>query len=494
MQNYLTKSRYLYGLQCHKRLWNEVRHRERATDISISQQRRFDQGTKVGILARDYFPDGVLIDAMDPLVSVEQTEQVMKRGASCIFEASFIFDGVWVKCDILQKDADSWQIVEVKTSTVNRTVRESKIVKEEYLHDLAIQKYVLTEQGLSISNTQLMLINSRECFYPDLSNLFTIQDATDQVNELMDDVDSNLETFKSILNETDEPQVLIGEHCDKLYSCPFKEEHCWTAVPEKSIFTIPRLSWGKKNALIKRGILSFEEVPADYPLSQKQRMYVNSILDAQPIIGIVAIKRLLSDLEYPIHFLDFETDNPPIPRFDGLRPYQQFPFQYSCHILQSDGTPRHHEYLHTDMSDPRKPLLESLLNHVSDRGSVVVYNIGFERGVLKDLAIAFPEHAARLQSIIDRLWDQLVIFQNHYKHPNFGGSNALKDVLPVLVPSLNYENLDVVQDGLEAQAVWDMMIRTINETQKSEMIEHLKAYCELDTRATVEIHKVLCEL
>ena len=494
MQNYLTKSRYLYGLQCHKRLWNEIRHQERATDISISQQRRFDQGKEVGILARDYFCDGVLIDAMDPLVSVKQTEQAIKRGASCIFEASFIFNDVLVKCDILQKDTDSWRIVEVKTSTVNQTVRESKIVREEYLHDLAIQKYVLTGQGLSISNTQLMLINSRECFCPDLSNLFIIQDATDQVNELMDDVDSTVETFKSILNGNDEPQVLIGEHCDKPYSCPFKEEHCWTAVPEKSIFTIPRLSWGKKNELIKTGIFSLEDVPTDYPLSQKQRTYVNSMLDAQPIISIVGIKSLLSDLEYPIHFLDFETDNPPIPRFDGLRPYQQFPFQYSCHVLQSDGALTHHEYLHTDMSDPRKPLLESLLNHVSDRGSVVVYNVGFERGVLKDLAISFPEHAAILESIIDRLWDQLVIFQNHYKHPDFGGSNSLKDVLPVLVPSLCYEDLDVVQDGLEAQAVWDMMIHTENETEKSEMIEHLKAYCELDTLATVKIHKVLCEL
>ena len=493
MQNYLTKSKYLYGLQCHKRLWNEVRHREKTIGISISQQRRINQGKEVGILARNYFPDGVLIDAMDPLVSVKHTEQAIKRGASCIFEASFIFNGVLVKCDILQKDANSWKIVEVKVSTVNQTVKVSKIVKEEYLHDLAIQKHVLTGCGLSISKTQLMLINSRECFYPDWSNLFTIQDATDQVNELMNDVDSNVETFKSILNGKNEPQVLIGKHCDKPHSCPFKEKHCWTAVPKKSIFTIPRLDSKKQNELIKKGILSLEEVPTDYPLSEKQWAYVNSVLNAQPIIDLAAIKRLLSDLEYPIHFLDFETDNPPIPRFDGLRPYQQFPFQYSCHVLQSDGALTHHEYLHTDKSDPRKPLLESLLNHISPRGSVVVYKESTEGGILKDLASAFPEHAARLQSIIDRLWDQLVIFQNHYKHPDFGRSNSLKNVLPVLVPSLRHADLEV-QEGTEAQAVWDMMIRTTNETEKSKLIKHLKAYCELDTRATVEIHKVLCEL
>ena len=78
-------------------------------------------------------------------------------------------------------------------------------------------------------------------------------------------------------------------------------------------------------------------------------------------------------------------------------------------------------------------------------------------------------------------------------HPDFCGSNSLKDVLPVLVPSLCYEDLDV-QDGLEAQTVWNLMLNTTNETKKSEMIEHLKAYCRLDTLATVEIHKVLCEL
>ena len=172
MPNNLTKSKYVIGLQCHKRLWSEENHPERAADVSISQQRRFDQSKEVGILARDYFPDGVLINAIDPLVATEQTKQVIKRGASCIFEAAFTFNGVLVKCDILQKDTNSWKIIEVKASTVNSTVKKSKIVKEEYLHDLAIQKYVLTEYGLSVSETQLMVINSKECVYPDLSNLF----------------------------------------------------------------------------------------------------------------------------------------------------------------------------------------------------------------------------------------------------------------------------------------------------------------------------------
>ena len=492
MSNHLTKSKYLSGLQCPKRLWYEKYHPERAGAISRAQQRRFDQGKEVGILARDYFPDGVMINAIDPLTSARQTEEAIERGDTCIFEATFIFNGVLVKCDILQKDANSWKIIEVKVSTVNQTVKKSKIVKEEYLHNLAIQKYVLTGHGLSVSRTQLMLINSKECVYPDLSNLFSIEDATDQVNALMNDVHNNVETFKTVLDQDDEPQVLIGDHCDKPYTCPFKETHCWKSVPKKSIFTISRLHPNKKNDLIKKGIFSLEDVPTDYPLSQKQRTYVNSVQNGQPEIDITAIKRLISDLKYPIHFLDFETDNPAIPIFDELNPYQHFPFQYSCHILQSNGTITHHEYLHTDESDPRKPLLESLLNHISPRGSVVVYTL-FERERLMDLTDTFPQHSSALKSIINRLWDQSDIFKNYYKHPDFCGSYSLKNVLPVLVPSLRYENLDV-QDGLEAQAVWNLMLNTTNETKKNEMIEDLKAYCKLDTFATLEIHKVLCKL
>lgn len=484
MLNHLTKSKYLHGVQCHKRLWYEKNYPGRGANNSISQQRRFKQSKEVGVLAREYFPDGVLINAIDPLVSVEQTEAAINRGDTCIFEATFIFNDVLVKCDILEKDANSWRITEVKASTS---------IKEEHRDDLAIQKYVLTGYGLTISKTQLMLINSKECVYPDLSNLFTIEDVTDQVDELMDDIDCHVEKFKTILNGNDEPQVLIGEQCKKPYPCPFKE-YCWRDVPEKSIFTIPSFNNKHKKAeLIKKGIFNLGDIPTDFPLSQKQWVYVNSVLDTQPIIDLAAIKRLISDLEYPIHFLDFETDNPAIPRFDGLRPYQQFPFQYSCHILRHpDSEVEHHEYLHTDTSDPRKPLLESLLTHISPRGSVVVYRASTEGGVLKSLATSFPEHASILQSIIDRLWDQLVILQNHYKHPDFGGSNSLKDVLPVLVPSLRHEDLDV-QEGTEAQAVWNLMLNTTNEREKSEMIKHLREYCKLDTFATVEIYKVLQE-
>ena len=479
IQNYLTKSKYLHGLQCHKRLWYEKNHPERALSLTRAEHRRFRQGREVGECAHTLFRGGRLISARSLEESAEQTQIAIRDEVSCIFEATFIFENTLVKCDILQRDGDSWNLIEVKMSTS---------VKEEHLADLAIQKYVLTGCGIPISKTHLMHINNK-CAYPDLSDLFTSEDVTDRVDLLMDDIPNAVEALKTILDDDVEPDVLIGEQCDKPYPCPFKA-YCWEAVPEKSTLTIPRLSWQKKDVLIEADIFQMRKLPTDFSLTNNQKTYVDYILHGQPEIDTEAIKAQLSDLEYPIHFFDFETDNPAIPKFQEVRPYQQVPFQYSCHTWQSDGTVTHHEYLHTDTTDPRLPLIESLLNDISDVGSVVVYYASFERNILESLADFSPEYAVRLQSIQARLWDQLVIFRNHYKHPDFEGSNSLKSVLPVLVPSLRYDDLDV-QDGREAQAVWCLMLDSKSEKERETMIRDLKAYCTLDTLAMVEIHKAL---
>ena len=480
MQNYLTKSKYLNGRQCHKRLWYEKNHPERESSRSRAQDRTFRQGKEVEEHARDLFPEGILISAGSPAKSAEQTQTAIRNGASCIFEASFIFENTWVRCDILQKDGDSWNLIEVKMSTS---------VKKEHLPDLAIQKHVLTACGIPISKTQLMYVNN-ECTYPDLSDLFITEDATERVDSLMGSVPSDIEAFQAILDTDNEPDVKIGKRCDDPYPCPFKE-YCWEAVPaERSIFTIPRLSWEKKDALIEAGIFQMQELPADFSLTDNQQTYVDYILHGQPEIYTEAVRARLSDLEYPIHFFDFETDNPPVPKFQGLRPYQHVPFQYSCHKWHSDGTVTHREYLHTDTTDPRLPLVESLLETISDRGSVVVYSASFENQRLEDLAEFLPQYADPLRSIQARLWDQLVIFRKHYKHPGFGGSNSLKSVLPVVAPSLSYDELDV-RDGREAQAVWSLMLDSNSERERENMIRDLKAYCTRDTEAMVKIHKAL---
>ena len=482
MPSYLTTAKYLNGIHCLKRLWYEEKHPEKAPPPSLYQQRLSDEHKAVKTLVYSHFPTGVYIDAEDPTVAVRQTEVAMRRGESCLFNAAFRSNGVLVRCDILQKYEKGWRIIEI---------RASKKFKKEYLLKLALQKHILDTCHIPISATHLILLNEA-CVYPDLSNLFVFEDVTEEVNSLKREVPDYLSRFKRVFHRDVEPNILIGKNlCNRPHTCPFKTS-CWTFVPKNSVFTIPKIKDPEATALAENGIFHLSDLPADFRLTPAQSTYVNSVLKNKPAIDRAAIRQALANLRYPIHFLDFEADRPAIPRFDGFKVHEEFPFQYSCHVLHSNGTVTHHEYLHTDTTDPRPPLLKSLLAHISDRGSIVVYNRSFERRILRGLAESFPEYASALQSIIGRLWDQLTVLRKHYEHPDFCGSKSLKAVLPVLVPSLSYKTLDI-QEGGDAPAVWNMMLSANSETEKQEWNRRLRAYCKLDTLAMVEIHKVLQE-
>jgi hypothetical protein len=155
--------------------------------------------------------------------------------------------------------------------------------------------------------------------------------------------------------------------------------------------------------------------------------------------------------------------------------------------LHEDGALTHEEFPYADDDDPRPALVDALLDCIGSDGSMIVYYAPFERGRLRELAAAFPQHAERLNDIADRLWDQLDIFKKHYWHHGFGKSNSLKSVLPVIVPELSYAALDV-QNGTEAQVVWEEMVVAEDSAEKQRLTRHLLAYCALDTLAMVRMH------
>jgi hypothetical protein len=122
----------------------------------------------------------------------------------------------------------------------------------------------------------------------------------------------------------------------------------------------------------------------------------------------------------------------------------------------------------------------------------VAYGAAFEKNVMAKLANAFPHHADSIKTLIDQVWDQIVIFRDFYKDPGFGKSTSLKSVLPVVVPHLSYAELEV-GNGAEAQSVWAKMIHMPDGEKKEKMVHNLRAYCHLDTLAMVEIHRVLTQ-
>jgi hypothetical protein len=473
----LTKSSYLTFRQCPKAFWLAQFRPELEAPPDPARLRHMQAGQAVDVRARALFPDGRLIPwRPQPEEMAALTRQAVADGVQTLFQATFLADDLLVKADIVTRTAAGWHLIEVKSATRR---------KDQHLADVAFQVCVARQAGVPISRAALLHLNSG-CRAPDLGTLFAQVDLTGEVEALLPTVEADIAVMRGLVQSADiPPPVPIGRHC----ICPFRA-HCWAGITGLTIHDIPRLSPEREQPLQAAGILVLGEISADYPLTPAQRQFVTFHVRQQITIDRPAIRQALDKLRFPLHFLDFETIDYPVPRFDGCKPYQPLPFQYSCHILAQDGTLTHHDYLHTDHSDPRRPLAEALLGHIGETGSVIAWNIPFERGVLHDLAAWLPDHAGHLRHIADRLWDQLPIFRNHYRDYRFGKSSSLKAVLPVLVPELGYKSLKV-QNGTQAQVAWEELARETDARARQQMADHLRAYCHLDTLAMVEIHRVL---
>lgn len=481
----LTKTAYLSGLQCMKRLWLETHRPELAAPPSETDRFRMQRGAKVETFARQEFNGRPIPEYRDKEEMVQATRQAIEAGERVLFQATFAADGVLVKTDILAwlDFPPGWHLVEVKATTSYK--------EDEHLEDVAVQWYVLRRAGLNLVRAGLMHLN-KEYIHPDLGNLFVIEDVTAAVETHQPAVETTLAGMKALLAQSTMPEVDIGRHCDRPHTCPFHGE-CWQHVDRPTIWNIPRLHASKERQLRQQGILFLADLPADFELTAVQRLVVEQINQQQVRFDQATIRHKLAQLEYPLYFLDFETDDPAVPHLDGFGPYQQFPFQYSCHVLDGDGRLEHRDFLHADPTNPLEALALALLEHIGPSGSIIAYNASFEKRVLRQLAAVFPAYADRLDGMAGRLWDQLDIFKNDYQHYAFGGSNSLKSVLPVLVPELNYKGL-AVQDGGQAQVVWNRLISCEDAAEKAQLQQQLRDYCHLDTLAMVRIHQVLTGL
>lgn len=477
----LSKTAYLAYSQCPKALWLDAYQPHLAAPPDPAAQRRLQAGQAVDKFAREQFDNGRLIPYRpQPAEMAALTRQAIVEGAETLFQATFAAADLLVKVDILTRLTDGWHLIEVKSST--------KYKPEEHLADVAFQRYVLEQAGLPVAQASLMHLN-RDCLAPDLSNLFTLTDVTAEVEAFLPTVAADTAVMRHLLAQTEQPNTGIGRHCARPQTCSFYG-HCWQGVEGLTIYDIPRLTAEKERPLQTSGVLYLADIPAGYTLTAAQRAFVAFHVEEQVSIDRAAIRQALAELRFPLYFFDFETIDYAIPAFDGCKPYQQVPFQYSCHILAEDGTLSHCDYLHSEAGDPRRPLTESLLSHIGETGSLVAYNIPFERSVLHHLAAHLPEYSDRLLDLAGRLWDQLPIFRQHYRDYRFGKLYSLKVVLPVIAPELSYTLLDV-QNGMQAQVVWEAMIGEGETAVKQQLAAQLRAYCHLDTLAMVEIHRAL---
>lgn len=483
----LSKSKLMRGIQCPKNLWLHLHRPALEPKTDTATQMQFDEGNEVGELAREHFGKGVLIDNdyWDYAGAHRATQKAIADGEKIIFEASFLVDGLYARADILKKNRSGWQMFEVKKSTS---------VKDYHYEDAATQAYIIRSSGLILDSVSITYINN-ESTYPNLSDLFTSEDITSEVDSLADQIVKKISDLKKLVQKTAEPKIKIGPHCDDPFGCGFKE-HCWKHLPKKSVFDLPGLSNDKAWTLIDEGYTKISELnPNDFKGKTKRAIEVTK--KKKPYIDADSISAEMSQWQWPLYFFDFETLGPAIPRFEDTKPYGQIPFQFSCHIWKSPKykTLDHFEYLHADASDPRPAIIKSMLEGLGDSGSIVAYNMAFEIGVIKKLAEFDKKNSKKLNTLLERFVDPLPIFRSHVYHPDFHGSFSIKTVAPALIGDrLSYGDLEV-GDGSTAQAHADLILRgQITGKEKEKTIQNLLAYCRQDTMAMVELVKWLMNL
>ncbi len=479
----LSKSSFIKGLQCEKHLYLYKYHYNEMDEFSEMQKAIFQRGTNVGVLAQELFPGGTIGTEGSPPAykkGLKKTSELIQQGGKIIYEAAFQFNEVLTINDIIVRDGSKWNAYEVKSSTS---------ISETYLNDAALQYYVISNSGIEINDFSIIHINNQYIRKGelDINELFTIQSVIDSILPMQNFVEENVERLKKVISQREMPKVDIGEHCHNPYTCSFFN-YCRGHIPEDSIFDFSGMHLKKKYEMYKEGLIKLDDVPDDYSLNKNNGIQLDVYKSGEPLIDKDAIGNFLSDLNYPLFFMDFETFQPAVPLYDNSKPYQQIPFQYSIHLKEKkDGELKHFEFLAEPGEDPRIKFIEGLLNDAKGKGDIIVYNKSFEITRLKEIARDFPEYSDEIEKLILRIKDLMIPFQRKYYYaPEMKGSYSIKAVLPSLVPELSYDELEINEGGLASitfeslQTETDMII--IAETR-----EQLLEYCKLDTFAMVKI-------
>jgi hypothetical protein len=494
-QKLLTKSNYLTGLQCPKLLWITKNDKERIPKPDAIAQKKFDDGSLVGELATLWYSEGESLAGLDFEENLNKTKELIKKRIP-IFEAGFKIDRLFSRADILvPAGEDEWDIIEVKSATK---------VKDINLNDVAFQKYVYEKAGLKIRNCFLMHINNAYVLNNQIepSELFIQADITEEIIPFEEDLENNIEKIINII-DGEEPKFSVDDILTNEYDNICIDDFM-ASLPENNIFDFYRMLSKKKVSLFKDGYKTMKDVPESVKLNEKQQIQKKLAYDGGQHIDKQGIKNFLDNLQYPIYYLDFETINPILPKFNGMKPYQRIPFQFSLHIQEEKGGElKHVSFLADGTDEPRTKFLKALKDNLGYSGSILVYNQGFEKGVFRECSTAFPRfekwYNENIEPRIMDLWD---VFRNFYYYDQSQkGSASIKYVLPAVIGRdkngklklsegiIGYEDMVDVKKGDQASYEYERVTfdSGIWPEDKKKIRDALEKYCELDTLAEVLI-------
>lgn len=481
----ITKAIFLESMTCLTKGWY-LYHRDISPAFTAGEQLRIDEGREIGELARQLYPEGILIEEHGS-DAIDKTKELISSNIKILFEASFTQNGFITRADILIFEDDGWHLVEVKSSTDYS--KKSKTAQSLLIDDLAYTLMVIGD-AIPIAKISIMTLSKDFRLGMDLTKLFVISDVTSDAQSRTDYFNVTKLKIETTLHAEQKPNPNWIYPCKV---CEFFKNECLGKNIRNTIFNLPRITEKKCNELFALQYYDIASIPEDYPLTDKQTI-IRDVTIKDKAFASPDINSALSDITWPVYYLDFETIKTAYPLYTYVAPHEQILTQYSLHKLNDFNQQSvHNEYLADPKQDCRRDLAEQLLENIGDCGSIIVYS-PFEKTMLTRLKERFHDLSDQLGAVIHRLVDLKTIIEKNYYHPGFLGSYSIKSVLPVLVPHMSYANLDV-KNGDEAIAAFVAMAKNnISEMNISIQRNQLLKYCCQDTLAMVKLHKCMVRL
>jgi hypothetical protein len=399
-----------------------------------------------------------------------------------------------------------------------------------YVYDLAFQRFVM-ERSKGFDKTKnnryyLAILSSEYVFdgkydeygkavYP--IEIIDFIDFTEITERYMPIIENDAKIVTKRLNTMNANPTLLGKHCQvkKNRECKYKDI-CFKALPDNvSLLNYIDNHCGFKAAdkkhetydLLNAGKVHMLDIPRDWLNRENNQIQYDVVKYKEPYYNKEKMIAGINEIKYPIYHLDFESFPCPLPRFKGEKAYSQSLFQFSIHVEREPGVcdkeKDHYSFLAKDHSDVREELIKEMLNVIKpDGGTILVYNISFEKTRIRELGNLYPQYAARLEDISNRLFDLIYIVKTsgplyrslgysdrdsrniNYYHENLGGSYSIKKVLP-LFTNLSYASLNIA-NGEEAYVAYANFPKLDEETFK-QTYDDLVEYCQQDTWAMIEV-------
>ena len=466
----ITKSDYQLFLESPLHLWAKKNGRDNIAPSKF-ETHLTTQGYEVEALAESYLEKHLLDSAEGESIQLQREfsdKQFLARTDALIFKPQ----------------TNTYDLYEIKSSARK---------KKEFIFDAGFQ-YLIIQKHIKIDRIYILHLNKDyvRSSHLALEKLFVAEEISKDIEPYLDEIAVNREKALAIAL-TASPEGI--QHCYKPKTCPYPNL-CHPDLPENSIYNIPRISEKKKAQLLAQGVLNIKDVPATFSLNEKQQKIVAVAQRNKPHIDRKAIKQEFEGFEYPLYFLDYETFLSATPLFAGYQPQQQMVFQYSLHKINSPGEePVHTDHLSITKNEPSASLVKELCKDIGDTGTIFVWNKTFEISRNREMAIIHPDYAEFLNKINDRIYDLGdIIKKGFYIHPDFLGSWSIKKVLPVMVPELSYEGMEIGKGDQAMVAWWGLVKGELSEHEAEKTKTALLEYCKLDSYAMVAIFMKFSEL